>query len=148
MGLLYMFTLYSGAVSLVIDLLFSSPRQFPLHRLAGEGSALEWLFQSCPACIRVWGLGGDSHSLTAIHGEGGMSVIAGMQSSPPHHVSHTDQGNPLANSYKASSNATTAFILSYLATDQGASGECFRIRNRTEMLIFSNSKRFIYSHSL
>lgn len=34
MGLLYMFTLYSGAVSLVMDLLFSSPRQFPLHRVA------------------------------------------------------------------------------------------------------------------
>lgn len=80
--------------------------------------------------MQVWGLGGGSQSLIAIHGEGGMSVIAGMQSSPPHHVSHTDQGNPLTNSYKASSNANRVFILSYLANDLGASKECFRIRNR------------------
>lgn len=144
-----MFTLYSGAVSLVMDLLFSSPRQFPLHRPAREGSALKGLFQFRPACVQVWSLGGGSQGLIAIHGEGGMSVIAGMQSSPPHHVSHADQGNPLANSYKASSNANRAFILNYLATDQGASGECFRrIRNQTGTLIFSESKRFIYSHSL
>lgn len=76
-----------------------------------------------------------------------MSVIAGMQSSLPHHVSHTDQGNPLTNSYKASSNTNKAIILSYLATDMGASGECFRIRNWIGTLIFSKSKRFIYSHS-
>lgn len=69
--------------------------------------------------MQVWGLGGGSQGLIAVHGEGGMSVIAGMQSSPPHRVSHTDQGNPLTNSYKASSNANRAFILSYLASDQG-----------------------------
>lgn len=34
-------------------------------------------------------------------------------------MSRTDQGNPLANSYKAFSNTSRAFILSYLETDQG-----------------------------
>lgn len=111
-----------------MDLLFSSPKLFPLRRPARDASALGGLFQSRPTSMQVWGLGGGSQGLIAVHGEGGMSVIAGMQSKPPHHVSHTDQGNPPANSYKASSNANRVFILSYLATDQGASGECFRIR--------------------
>lgn len=75
-----MFTLYSGAVFLVMDLLFSSPKQFPLHTLARVGSVLEGLFQSCPFCMQVLGLAGGFCGLIAVHGEGGMSVIAGMRS--------------------------------------------------------------------